>query len=164
MSVMTRAADGTQSPTPQPSGNRRGIRRLVAAVLIAVLAIFAVSWTHAPWRDFVHRKPASYVELSFVQPGRLPSTVPAGGSIRFSFVINNVEPVTSHRTVSWKTSVRDTDTGATTTVSTGSLDIPGGETRTVAQQVTVKGTHRAEVVVKLGSGQQIDFFVVPGTS
>ncbi len=163
MSVMTRAAHGTQSPAPKPprQGRRRGIRMAVAAILVVVLAVFAVSWTHAPWRDFVHRKPASYVELSIAAPARLPSTVPSGGTIRFSFVVTNVEPATSHRTVSWVTSVRDTVTGATTTIASGSADIPGGKTRTVAQQVTIKGTHRSEVIVKLGSGQQVDFFVVP---
>lgn len=163
MSVMTRAARGTEAPEPQTpaSGKRRGIRLAAVAILVVVLAAFAVSWTHAPWRDFVRRKPASYVELSVVQPAQLPSSVPSGGTIRFTFVIRNVEPSSAHRTVSWVTSLRDTVTGANTSVGTGSADIPGGSTRTVLQQVTIKGTHRSEVIVKLASGQQIDFYVVP---
>jgi hypothetical protein len=165
MSVMTRAARGTDAPEPLTPAkrSRRAIRLAATAVLVVVLAVFAVSWTHAPWRDFVHRKPASYVELSVVQPARLPSTVPSGGTVRFSFVIRNVEPAGTHRTVSWVTSVRDTVTGEVTTVGTGSADISGGDTRTTAQQVTIKGTHRSEVIVKLASGQQIDFYVVPSS-
>ncbi len=163
MSVMTRATHGTPSPAPQPSSRRgmRAIRMVAGAILAIVLAVFALSWTHAPWRDFVHRKPASYVELTIAAPERLPSTVPSGGSIRFSFVITNVEPAQSHRAVSWTTAVRDTVTGATTTIATGSADIPGGKTRTVQQQVTISGTHRSEVIVKLSTGQQVDFYVVP---
>jgi hypothetical protein len=165
MSVMTRAARDTDAPEPLTPAKRkrRGIRLVATAILVVVLAGFAVSWTHAPWRNFVHRKPASYVELSVVQPARLPSTVPSGGTVRFTFVIKNVEPASAHRTVSWVTSVRDTITGATTTAGTGSADIPGGGTRTVEQQVTIKGTHRSEVIVKLASGQQIDFYVVPSS-
>lgn len=163
MSVMTRAADGTDKPQPPAPGTGRSplIRRALLLVIAVVVIIVAVTWTHAPWRDFVHRKPASYVEISFVQPERLPSTIPSGGSVRFSFLINNVEPAHSQRTVSWVTSVRDTVTGAAMQVSTGSAVLSGGTTRTVLQQVTVGGTHRSEVSVKLGSGQQIDFFVVP---
>jgi hypothetical protein len=163
MSVVTREADGTRTPPTPTPGNGRGrlIRRAVLAVLTVVVVVVAVSWTHAPWRDFVHRKPASYVEISFVQPERLPSTIPSGGSVRFSFLINNVEPAHSQRTISWVTSVRDAVTGTAKQVGTGSAVLTGGTTRTVQQRVTVTGTHRSEVSVKLATGQQIDFFVVP---
>ncbi len=166
MSVMTRAAHGSSAAGPQPPrGPGLRLIRLAAAIIVAVVvAVVAVSWTHAPWRAYVHRNAPSYVTLSFVQPSQLPSTIPSGATIRFSFVINNVEPAKSHRTVSWVTSIRDTVTGSAATVSTGSADLAGGKTRTVEQQVTIKGTHRSEVIVKLSSGEQIDFFVVPGPS
>jgi hypothetical protein len=68
MSVMTRAADHRKAPPPRAPGNRnaRTARVLAGLVVGVILVAFAVSWTHAPWRAFVHRKAPSYVELSFV--------------------------------------------------------------------------------------------------
>ncbi len=165
MSVMTRSANGRQaSPSPAP-GNRRSrtIRRLAVAALAVVLVVFAVSWTHAPWRDFVHRQAPSYVQLSIASPENLPSGVPAGGSIRFSFVIDNVESARASRTISWVSSVRDTVTGTVVAAGKGSVVVAGGTTRTIEQEVTITGTHRSEVIVRLASGKQVDFFVTPSS-
>jgi hypothetical protein len=139
----------------------------VAAGLVALViaAIFvAVSWTHAPWRDYVQRKPPSYVELTVVQPQALPATFVAGQPVQFDFSINNVDKAGTHRTIDWVTSARDTVTGRTTISSRGSAVIAAGSAKTVSQQVTLGGTHRGEVIVKLGTGQQIDFYVSPRTA
>ncbi|HEX4431541.1 MAG TPA: hypothetical protein VHZ96_19895 [Frankiaceae bacterium] len=163
MSVMTRAEDGHKPSPPPAPGNRntRALRVLATLVVAVVLVVFAVSWTHAPWRDFVHRQAPSYVELTIAAPASLPSSVPSGGSIRFSFVINNVESAHARRTVSWVTSVRDTVTGAVAGAGKGSVVLTGGTTRTVSQDVTIRGAHRSEVIVRLDSGQQVDFFLTP---
>jgi hypothetical protein len=85
--------------------------------------------------------------------------------VRFSFLINNVGKSGTSKTVDWTTSVRDTETGQTQPVSSGSAVIDAGSAKNVSEQVTIEGSHRSEVIVKLGSGQQIDFYVTAtGTS
>ena len=165
MSVMTHAAGGRKAPPPPAPGKRnmRPVRVLAAFVVAVVLIVFAVSWTQAPWRDFVHRKPPAYVELTIAAPGSLPSKVPSGGSVRFGFVIHNVESAQASRTLSWAASVRDTVTGEVTPAGQGSVVVAGGTTRTIEQAVTIRGTHRSEVIVRLGSGQQVDFYVTPSS-
>jgi hypothetical protein len=165
MSLMTRPAEGAEPG--QPNKPRVPGPAVVAAlVALAVgLVFFAVSWTHAPWRDYVRRKPPAYVELTFVGPASLPATFRSGQPVRFSFLINNVGKSGTSKTVDWTTSVRDTETGRTQPVSSGSAVIDAGSAKTVNEQVTIEGSHRSEVIVKLGSGQQIDFYVTAtGTS
>ena len=137
---------------------------IAGLALLGVVALsLAVSWTHAPWRDFVRRKPASYVELTIVQPSALPTTFVSGSALAFGFSIRNVDAAGSHRTVTWTTSVRDTVTGKSVVAERGSRVAPAGSTETINERVTVTGTHRTEVIVALGSGQQIDFYVTaPG--
>jgi hypothetical protein len=165
MSLMTRPAEGGEPSHPNkprrprlPSAPRPAIVAALAALAIALVFI-AVSWTHAPWRDYVRRKPPAYVELTFVGPASLPATFRSGQPVRFSFVINNVGKSGTSKTVDWTTSVRDTETGQARQVSSGSAVIDAGNARTVSGQVTIEGSHRNEVIVKLGSGQQIDFYV-----
>ena len=177
MSVMTRPADGTGPPEdpphppeppdlPDPPGPRGPVgRRPVVVAGLAVLAIIAifiaVSWTHAPWRDFVHRKPPSYVELTVVGPQALPSTFLAGEPVSFAFSVKNVDQSGTRRNVTWVTSVRDTVTGHSDAVNHGSAVVEAGSTKTVSEQVSIDSTHRTEVVVRLGTGEQIDFYVSP---
>lgn len=164
MSLMTRAADGRKSPPPAHRERKpRTVRALALLAVSVALVVFAVSWTHAPWRDFVHRKPPSYLQLSFAARASLPSSVPSGASVSFSFVINNVEPARASRTARWVTSVRDTATGDVTPAGQGTVVVAGGTTRTIKQEVTIRDTHRSEVIVRLDSGQQVDFYVTPST-
>jgi hypothetical protein len=79
-------------------------------------------------------------------------------------VINNVESAHANRSVSWVTTVRDTVTGDVTVAGKGGAVVAGATTRTIEQEVTIRGTHRSEVIVRLGSGQQVDFFVTPSAS
>jgi hypothetical protein len=168
MSVMTHRSDAPPPPPRRraPRSKSERVRPIVLtgllALVIAAIAV-AVSWTHAPWRDYVHRKPASYVELTVVNPQALPSTFVAGQVVSWSFAIHNVEPSGTHRTVGWVTSVRDTVTGKTAVVNQASAVIEGGSVKTVRDDLTIAGTHRSEVIVKLGTGQQVDFYVTPRT-
>jgi hypothetical protein len=169
MSVMTHRTEPAGPPpsAPRRRAPRRSYRppRAVTATGLVVLVVFlivvAVSWTHAPWRDYVRRKPPNYVELTVVRPQALASTFVSGHPVRFDFSINNVDQAGTHRTITWVTSVRDTVTGHTVVADRGSEAIAAGSVKTLSQQVTIRGTHRSEVIVKLGSGQQIDFYVSP---
>jgi hypothetical protein len=160
---MTRP-DEPVPPARQERGSAGTKRTALMAglTLLVVVAIFvAVSWTHAPWRDYVHRKPASYVELTVARPAALPTTFVAGEVLKFEFSLHNVEEAGTHRSIDWVTSVRDTVTGTSVVAARGSATLEAGSTRTINAQVTVTGAHRSEVIVKLGSGQQVDFYVTP---
>jgi hypothetical protein len=161
---MTRP-DETGPNVPRRRRGAPGYQRplvVAGAVILGIAAIiFAVSWTHAPWRDYVHRKPASYVELTFVQAQELPAAFVAGQPVRFTFSIHNVDAAGTHRTIDWTTSVRDTVTGTVTSAARAEAVIGAGATKTISGQVTINGANRNEVIVKLGSGQQIDFYVAP---
>jgi hypothetical protein len=169
MSVMTHRTDQAEPP-PRRRAPRRSLRpqRAIAAaglVVLAVVLIFvAVSWTHAPWRDYVQRKPPSYVEVTVVRPQALPTTFVSGQPVHFDFSINNIDKSGTHRAIAWVTSVRDTVTGHTTVIDRGSAVIAAGSAKTLSERVAIDGTHRSEVIVKLDTGQQLDFYVSPRTA
>ena len=65
--------------------------------------------------------------------------------------------------MTWATTIRDTVTGDVAAVGKGSVSVAGGTTKTIEQNVTIRGTHRSEVIVQLASGQQVDFYVTPSS-
>jgi hypothetical protein len=143
------------------TGWRQPRAKLAAGVFVGLLVglLLAVTVGGVPWRDYVRRQPPAVVALSFLDPATLPAGAAADGTVHFRFSVENQQ---AHSYVaSYTTVVIDTVTNEQLTVRSGEVPIAAGATTTLDGQATITGTHRQQVLVRLASGQSIDFYVTP---
>jgi len=123
----------------------------VLALLVLVLVASNSPWVHARLAAAkLLPQPEAYTELYFTQHLALPKT--AIGLVPFSFTVHNVE---GDATTYPYEVVLLLPNGKTQTLSTGTLALQNGETRSVAATVNVpKGTTTAEIAVVLPNQQE----------
>jgi hypothetical protein len=139
---------------------------ILAIVLVAACAGLAqTSQGHVVLSDVgLYEKPASYTELTFTNPGDLPSTLRKSNSpVKVSFAIRNVSGTA--RAYQW--SVALTKANKTQVKATGTVTALAQQSVNVTKSVTTACTSgRVEVLVRLASpAESVHFWVTcPATA
>jgi hypothetical protein len=124
---------------------------ILAIVLVAACAGLAqTTQGHVVLSDVgLYEKPASYTELTFTNPGDLPSTLPKSDTpVKVSFSIRNVSGAA--RAYQW--SVVLTKPAKSLVKATGTVTALAQQSVTVTKSVTTACTSgRVEVLVRLAS-------------
>jgi hypothetical protein len=121
-----------------PRSRRRPGRGLITAAVVAVvglaLALAQTSAGHAMLRKAgLYEEPASYTSLAFTDPQSLPSwlsPVPSRVSVSFGISNSSADP----RSYRWSVVLQRT--GRVNRLAGGEVEVPAGESTTVAPVVT----------------------------
>jgi hypothetical protein len=132
---------------------------LVVALVLLCIGLAQTSQGHVLLSDVgLYEQPASYTELTFTNPGDLPSTLPSPNSpIDVSFGIHNASGAT--RSYQW--SVVLTTAGQSHVKASGAITAPAQGRVTVTKSVAMACVGgRLQVLVRLASpAESVDFWV-----